>query len=331
MDRDARRPRPGPRSSGTSSACDSGSRLRTRATPALRSHGSSSPTRPGSYASGDELALPRREPGEVVRLRRLDAVDHVRVGPQDLPVQVEARQREGRPAPSEHLAERRAVVEAVREDAPAVEVVEPQRGDLRQGIEERGVLLRVEAGPRSRQVGHRQRRHQGHGPPGAEDPAAHRPRDRPHGQGQQQHDAGLVPRHLARRSASRTRRLPSSRRGRAGRRPAAPRGPPRPPPPGRPRRRATPRRVRSAAGRPRSRRPSPPRGGGGGGPCSESGRSRRAAAGRRGAPGHRAPRARTRGRAPRGPGAPAGPAAAAPRSRRRRGPGSRGPRYRDRK
>ena len=78
VDRDARAGPAATRPRGTRSACGSGSRLSTRVTPALRSHGSSSPTRAAARrARARARARAATNAVRSRRLRRLDAVEHV--------------------------------------------------------------------------------------------------------------------------------------------------------------------------------------------------------------------------------------------------------------
>ena len=188
---------------------------------------------PRLVVRGLELARAGRERGEIRRLRRGKAVQHVRVGAEHLTVQIEAGEGELRAAASQERPERRALVEPVGEDAAALEVAERQGRHLRKQVEERRVHLPVEPGARASEIGHGEGHHQGRGRTRPEHAPAHGPGHRRHHNREQQHEGRVAPRHL---DQPRPEGLEDARPRRPGRgaRPSARRRPPAPPRPRRP-------------------------------------------------------------------------------------------------
>ena len=317
---------------GTRSAWVSGSRLSTRVTAALRSHGSSWPTALRLVERGLELAGAGRERGEIRRLRRGNAVQHVRVGAEHLTVQIEAGEGQLRPPASQERPERRAVVEPVGEHAAALAVAQRQGRHLRKQIEERRVHLPIEPGARAREIGHGEGHHEGRGRTRPDHSPAHGPGHRRCHRREQQHERRVAPRDL---DQPRPEGLEDTRPRRPGRgaRPSARRPPPAPP---RPRRPPTPRTgprggSRRAAGRRRSRRPGPPRSAAAAAPWPGNGTTTPGEASRRATRGLPAPRARTTGREPPARARRGGNGAAARQAPRAARASVRGPKYRDRK
>ena len=100
-----------------------------------------------------QLARSGDEGREVGGLGSLHLIEHVVVGGEDLPVDEKRGEASSGRASSEELPERRAVVEAVGEHAPAFGIAQAQGGHLRKELEEGRRHLRVHSRPRSYEVG----------------------------------------------------------------------------------------------------------------------------------------------------------------------------------
>ena len=100
-----------------------------------------------------QLPCPGHESGEIRRLRRLHSIEDVAVGSETLPAHIRPGESEPGLCPGKELGERRALVEAKREEPLPLGDLEMQRLHLGQRVVERGSNLGVEPRTGAHEVG----------------------------------------------------------------------------------------------------------------------------------------------------------------------------------